>query len=221
MDAAGFPDLLRLANGELSESFFKFRLQIFRMGSSMDRKVGDRTILDKFASDFAAVVSSFCKYAIVSGFVAIVHGRSRGTEDVDIIIERMPREAFAKLHDKLERKGFSCIQSESPGEIYDDYLSANFSVRYVRKGTHLPEMEVKLSKDELDDYQLKTRKKYPLSGLDLYFSAIEVNIAFKEELLKSKKDMEDARHLRIVYEGKLSEKEIEKVKAMIRKMRLR
>ena len=56
-------------------------------------------------------------------------------------------------------------------------------LKYVRKGTFVPEMEIKFSKDELDDYQIKTRKKLELTDLDIYFSSIEMNIAFKEELL--------------------------------------
>ncbi len=53
----------------------------------MTREIKERTILDAFAEDFVAVVEKYAKYVIVSGFVAIAHRRSRGTEDVDIIIE--------------------------------------------------------------------------------------------------------------------------------------
>ena len=47
-----------------------------------------------------------------------------------------------------------------------------------------------------------------------------MNIAFKEELLKSEKDMEDAKHLRIVYADKLDESEINKIKKEIKRLRL-
>ncbi len=53
----------------------------------MTKEIKERTILDAFAEDFVAVVEKYARYVIVSGFVAIAHGRSRGTEDVDIIIE--------------------------------------------------------------------------------------------------------------------------------------
>jgi hypothetical protein len=187
----------------------------------MDRKVKHRTILDVFGADFARILERHAKYVIVAGFVAIAHGRSRGTEDVDVITEHIPKERFAKLHEELAEKGFECIQSDSSDEIYGDYLSKNLSVRYIRKGSHIPQIELKLSKDALDDYQIETRKKLPFTGLDLYFSSIEMNIAFKEELLKSEKDMEDARHLRIVYGTKINEAEIKKIKQMIRRLRLK
>ncbi len=186
----------------------------------MNREIKDRTILDKFAEDFVNVVQKHTKYIIVSGFVAIAHGRTRGTEDIDMIIERIERDAFIKMHHELEAAGFECIQSKDPGAIYDDYLKDNFSVRYIKKGNFIPEMELKLAKDRLDDYQLKTRKKLPLTGLDFYFSSIEMNVAFKEELLKSGKDIEDAKHLRTIYANSLDEEEIEKIKQEIRRLLL-
>ena len=47
-----------------------------------------------------------------------------------------------------------------------------------------------------------------------------MNIAFKEEYLKSQKDFEDADHLRQIYEGEFSEIEIDKIKQMLREYRL-
>ena len=47
-----------------------------------------------------------------------------------------------------------------------------------------------------------------------------MNIAFKEELLKSEKDIDDANHLRIIYSDVLDENEITKIKAKIRRLRL-
>ncbi|MFH1834588.1 MAG: hypothetical protein ABH851_00200, partial [Methanobacteriota archaeon] len=71
----------------------------------------------------------------------------------------------------------------------------------------------------LDDYQLEKRVRLPLTGTDFYFSTVEANIAFKEEYLKSDKDLEDAQHLRIIYSEKIDEKEVEKIKKMIRRFR--
>ncbi len=187
----------------------------------MDRKVDDRNILDKFAEDFCGIVERHCKYIIVSGFVAIAHGRSRGTEDIDMIIEKISPEKFNGLHEELIKSGFECMQSEHSEIIYNQYLKDGISVRYTRQGSHLPEMEVKLAKDELDEYQLKTRKKLEFTGLNVYFSSIEMNIAFKEELLKSDKDLEDAKHLRLIYKKEINEAEIEKIKNKIRELRLR
>ena len=88
----------------------------------MKRESDDRTILDVFAGDFVNVVKKHAKYIIVSGFVAIAHGRSRGTEDIDMIIERIGKKEFIKMHNELEMAGFECMQSKNATTIYDDYL---------------------------------------------------------------------------------------------------
>lgn len=187
----------------------------------MDRKIFDRSILDKFIEEFVDVIDKHCRYIVVSGFVAIAHGRTRGTEDIDLIIEKIPFEVFIKLHEELVSKGFDCMQSSNPRVLYEDYLKNGISIRYTKEEYGFLELEMKFAKDSLDEFQIETRKKFPLTGLDIYFSSIETNIAFKEELLKSQKDMEDAKHLRIIYEDSLDEGEIERVKKLIRQLRLR
>ena len=186
----------------------------------MKRETQDRAILDKFALDFVRVIEAYTEYIIVSGFVVISSGRVRGTEDIDLIIKPISEKKFKDLNLALAKAGFKCIQSEDAKEIYS-YLKDKLSVRYVYKDVPLPEMEVKFAIDELDEYQFKTKKKLPLTGLDIYFSSVEMNIAFKEEYLKSEKDIEDAMHLRKYYLNEINEIEIEKIKEMIRRVRLK
>ncbi len=164
----------------------------------MERQIGDRSILDKFCEDFCHIVEKHCRYIIVSGFLAIASGRTRGTEDIDMIIEKIHLEKFVLLFNELKQQGFVCMQSAKPSEAYG-YPADNTSIRFTREGEHLPEMRVKFVKDELDLFQLQHRVKLSLTGLDVWFGNINFNIAFKEEYLKSPKDLEDARHLRIVY----------------------
>jgi hypothetical protein len=181
------------------------------------RTVDNRTILDKFVEDFCEVIDKHVKYIICSGFVAIAHGRPRGTEDIDMIIEKIDEEKLAKMHADLKKHGFVCIQSDSPGKIFQDYLEQGNSVRYVKddKGFFPPEMEIKFPKDSLDEEQLEDRVKLPLTELNVFFSSIESNIAFKEEYLCSEKDLEDAKHLRIVYKDKIDEDKIKTIKEKI------
>ncbi|MEX2017272.1 MAG: hypothetical protein WD876_02265 [Candidatus Pacearchaeota archaeon] len=187
----------------------------------MERGIDDRNILDNFALDFCKIAEKHVKYIVVSGFVAISHGRRRTTEDIDMIIEKMSFEKFKLLHKGLDRAGFHCLQSEKAENVYD-YLKNGDSIRYLRKGTFLPpEMEVKFVKDEIDEIQIKTRKKLDFTGLNIWFSSIEFNIAFKEELLKGNKDLEDAKHLRIIYKDEIDNDFIENIKEKIRRLRLR
>lgn len=184
------------------------------------RREVSKNLLDKFCVDFCKIVEKHTDYIIVSGFVAISTGRTRATEDIDMILPPIPFEQFNKLHDELLKKGFVCMQSDDPGVIFNDYLKDNLSVRYTYKDKPLPEMEIKFAKDELDRIQLKTRTKLKLSGLDVWFSSINMNIAFKEEYLKSEKDLEDAKHLRIVFDDIVNESEINEIKKTIRRLRL-
>jgi len=184
------------------------------------RSVDDRNILDAFCTQFCQVLEKHVAYIVVSGFVAISSGRTRGTEDIDVIIERISAEKFLQIHTDLEKAGFECIQGKNAQTLYLHYLLENTSIRYIMKDHLLPEMELKLAKDPLDEYQLKHRVKLPLTGLDVWFSSISTNIAFKEELLKSDKDLEDARHLRKVYSDQLDESEINGIKHLIHQWRL-
>ena len=186
-----------------------------------ERIIDDKTILDRFVEEFCSVIDKYAKYIICSGFVAIAHGRTRGTEDIDMIIEKMPEEKFIEMHLDLRKNGFTCIQSENPEKIYDDYLKEGASVRYVinEEGYFPPEMEIKFPKDKLDEEQLNDRVKLPLTGIDIYFSSIDSNIAFKEEYLASDKDLEDAKHLRIIYKDKINENKIIDIKNKIKKFR--
>ena len=185
----------------------------------MDRKIDDRNILDRFAEEFCDIINKHVKYMIVSGFVAISSGRARGTEDIDMIIEAMSKEKFIEMHSDLVKNNFECIQSTNPEEIFELYLERKDSIRYTWKGKFLPEMEIHFVKDSIDEYQLERRIKMELTGLNIYFAPIEGNIAFKEEWLKSDKDIEDAKHLRIVYSDEIDEGEVNKIKKMIRDIR--
>lgn len=185
----------------------------------MEREVKNLNILSQFCEDFCRIINKHCTYVVVSGFVAIASGRTRGTEDIDLIMERVDFNRFKTIFEDLKQSGFVCMQSADVKEIYD-YLTENLSVRFTRKNKPLPEMEVKFAKDELDNYQLNTKVKLKLTGLGVWFSNINVNLAFKEELLKSPKDLEDAKHLRIVYSELVNEKEINEIKKMIKRLRL-
>jgi len=185
----------------------------------MDRRIADRNILDVFCEEFCAIIDRYCKYIVVSGFVAIASGRTRGTEDIDIIIEKVDIGTFRDLFQELHKKGFECMQSDKAEEAYD-YLKDNTSIRFTKPNQPLPEMEVKFAKDVLDQYQLEQRVKLEITGLKVWFSDINSNIAFKEELLKSPKDMEDAHHLRVVYQELIDEGKIKVIKDLIRRYRL-
>jgi hypothetical protein len=184
----------------------------------MEREIRDTNILNKFCEEFCEIIGEHCEYIIVSGFLAIASGRTRGTEDIDMIIERVSLEKFKDVFNDLIGNGFICMQSNSSKEVYD-YLQDNISVRFTWKDKALPEMEVKFAKDVLDEYQIKNKVKYEITKVNVWFSNVNVNIAFKEEYLKSPKDMEDASHLRIMFSEFVNEEEINNIIQLIKRLR--
>ena len=112
------------------------------------------------------------------------------------------------------------MQSDSLEEIYSEYLTQNLSVRYTFDNEPLPEMKVKFAKDTLDLLQLQERIKVPETKLEVWFTTPEANIAYKEEYLKSDKDLEDARFTRLFFDRQINETAITEFKKMIRKYKL-
>ncbi len=90
------------------------------MEKRTERKVENRTILDDFVESFCAVIGKHVNYIICSGFVAIAHGRARGTEDIDMIIEKVGKDKFLEIHNDLLKNDFVCIQSDKPKVIYEN-----------------------------------------------------------------------------------------------------
>ncbi len=180
----------------------------------------DYKYLAKFCQSFCEILERFTNYIVVSGFFVISSGRSRATEDIDIIIEPVDEDTYLNLHEELKKGHYYCLQSSDPNTIFNLYLKDKIPVRFIKNDDLIPNIELKFAKDELDKYQLQTKKKIKFTELEIFFSSVEANIAFKEELLKTPKDLDDAKHLRIVYSEIIDLHEVNKIKEMIKKYRL-
>ncbi len=75
---------------------------------------------------------------------------------------------------------------------------------------------MKWIKSDFDRFALENTIDVNLSKGKLRISHLELQIAFKEEVLKSPKDLEDARHLEKIAEGYLDNKLINKYREMLR-----
>jgi len=150
--------------------------------------------LDDFVIDFTAILNKIgIKYVIVSGYVSILFGRNRSSEDIDIIMERVSFAKFRAMCKALSR-AFECINALEPKEAYDLYLLNSLAIRFARKNKIMPNVELKFPHAELDDWTLAHRKKVVLNGKIMFISPIELQIPFKL-FLGSEKDIEDAKYL--------------------------
>jgi len=158
--------------------------------------------LDKFVIDFVELLRRMkIRYVIVSGYVAILFGRTRGTEDVDFFIEDASQNSFDKLMKELDKRNLWIVNTSSTSMAYE-MLKEGDSIRIAKKNDVVPNMEIKIAKTKDDKEQLENPVKVVINGFELPISPIESQIAYKF-WLGSEKDIEDAVYLYELFKEKL------------------
>ena len=170
--------------------------------------------LDKFALEFIRVLEKHVDYVIISGYISILLGRARATEDIDVFIKKLGFEEFSRLYEELSKAGFWCINAEKPEEVFS-YLEDKMAVRFARKNKSLPNFEVKFPKRKIDEETFNDFIIVKLKEGKLKISSLERQIAFKKYYLKSGKDIEDARHIEAIFKGKIDYEKVNKLKDFI------
>ncbi len=170
------------------------------------------TELDKFTLELIEIIESYTDYVIIGGYISIFFGRSRSTEDIDAFIREIPYEDFRRLYDELTRKGYELTIS-NPKSLYEDYLKEKLSIRIWKKDFPLLNLEIKFAITPMQKLALTQRMAVNFKGKKLYFGQIESQIAYKRYILKSNKDLEDARHLEVVFKN-LNKSKIEGYKRL-------
>jgi len=171
--------------------------------------------LDKFVLDFSEIMKKHCKYVIVSGYVSILFGRSRVTEDIDMIIPFLSKEKFNLLHADLIKNGFDIVNADNIEELYDMLITSH-SIRYAYKNNVIPNMEIKFAKDIIQKQVIEDNITVKIGNKELNISPLELQIAFKEKILRSDKDKEDARHLELMFKGNLDLEKLKRYRQMLK-----
>ena len=174
----------------------------------------DKTLnqLDKFVLDFTKILNKLnIKYVIISGYISILFGRARATEDIDIFIEHITKEKLKEFYSDLIKNNYWCLNTENIDEIYD-YLKDKLAVRFAEKNKAIPNFEIKFAKSNLDFVDII--KVITKQG-ELIISSLEKQIAYKKYYLKSDKDLEDARHIEELFGNKLNKQKINEYKKFI------
>lgn len=184
--------------------------QIDEKTIKLDRELSE---LDKSVLKFIRLLQKHADYVLISGYVAILFGRSRGTEDVDFLIEKVSEEKFAAFYADLLRNGFWAINADSVEELYG-MLKERLAVRFAEKDIIIPNFEVKFVKDALDEFTLKEKIKVVTKKGDIFISILGLQVAYKKYVLGSPKDLEDAVHLQKLF--KLPEETINKYKLLLK-----
>jgi len=176
----------------------------------------DKTLsnLDKFVLNFIKILKKHVDYVIISGYVSILLGRTRTTEDIDVFIEKISFEKFSKLYKEIKKNGFWCLNAEEAKEIFN-YLKENLAVRFTKRDKTIPNFEIKFPKNKIDENAFNDFVTVILPQGKLKISSLERQIAFKKYYLKSDKDIEDALHIEELFKDKLDYDKINKLKESI------
>ena len=163
------------------------------------------TSLDRLVLRFLKAIDF--KYVIISGYIAILFGRSRNTEDIDLFIEKIPADKFNRFCKKLDALGFYLLDAEDVADAYDR-LNEGYSVRFAEEGEVEPNFELKFPKKDTDYHSMNNRVKVIINNKHKVMTApMELQIAYKL-YLGSEKDELDARHLYGVFKENINRKEL-------------
>lgn len=160
----------------------------------------DLTELDLFLRDFLKVLKKHADYLVVSGFVSISTGRARGTEDIDVLVPKLEKEKFKELFNELIKKGFWCYQGDTIEEVFS-YVKDMNHIRFARKNEMFPNIEF-ITIDQTKKaqfFEFNHPQKIKVKDFEFKIPPVEFEILYKEIMLKGKKDIEDARHLRAFF----------------------
>ena len=163
--------------------------------------------LDELAIEFSHVLERFdIDHVYIAGYVSILAGRARSTEDIDILIERIDEEAANELAVALDELDYwgPAMPLTSMYEMLDN--GDNIWVAPVDQIT--PHLEVKFVIDEFDRASLENAIAARIGGESIPIGPVELQIAYKL-YLGSQKDVEDAVHLYTLFEESLSVSRLE------------
>lgn len=165
--------------------------------------------LDEFVVDVTSILDDLdVRYVVVSGYVSILAGRSRSTEDVDTIIERLTASEIEQLVERLDEAGY--WGATTPLEDLHEMLSDDMRVRIAEEGRMTPNFELWFPRNEYDRRALEDPVVADVSGHELNISPPEQQIAYKL-FLGTDRDFEDALHLYTVFRGQLDTDALERL----------
>ncbi len=163
--------------------------------------------LDELAIEFSGILGEFdIDHVYIAGYVSILAGRARSTEDVDVLIERIDEEVAEELAATLDEEGF-WGPTMPLASIYET-LEDGDHIWAAPKDQVTPHLEVKFARDEFDHASLERAVTARIGGKTIPIGPLELQIAYKL-YLGARKDVEDAVHLYTLFEESLSVSRLE------------
>jgi len=163
--------------------------------------------LDELTIRFSEILDQFdIEHVYVAGYVSILAGRARSTEDIDVLIERIDEETADRLAERLDEEGFwgPAMPLFSMYEMLDN----GDNIWVAPEDQITPHLEVKFARDEFDRASLGNAITARIGDAAISIGPLELQIAYKLHL-SAQKDIEDAVHLYTLFEEGLSVSRLE------------
>lgn len=175
------------------------------------------TELDKYVLKFVRILEKHTEYVVISGYVSLLLGRSRQTEDVDIYLRFMGLAKFKELYADLLSNGWNCMNVDEVEEVYS-YLKDGLAVR-IREGNDvIPNFELKFALKPADYDLFSEAVTVETEGGEIVISSLERQIAFKRYYLGSPKDLEDAVYVERIAQGHLDHAKVKKYEEVAKQL---
>lgn len=172
----------------------------------IDKKL---SINDEQVLDFSEILDkNNIRYVLFSRYIPILFGNNETSEDIDILIQKISFEKFLKLWLEIENT-YECKNSDDPIDAYNAYLKNHHVVRIAKKDNQIPELRIKIIKNEMDRFTLKYRKKVILGDRNFFISPLEMQIPLNLSR-GSPKDIDEANFLYKLSKDKLNMKLMER-----------
>lgn len=179
---------------------FKFQKNRIRFSKELNS-------MDKTAIFFSKrLFTQGIRHVFLSGYVSILFGRNRASEDIDVIIEPVSFDIFNKFWNDIH-KSMECIITSDVRSAFEDYLSKQTAVRFAKKGELMPNVEMKFAKTLMHRKAISSPVEVFVNRHRIPISPLEQQIAYKL-YMGSEKDIEDARFLFKLFEKNLDKKRI-------------
>lgn len=164
--------------------------------------------LDELAIAFSNILDEFdIDHVYIAGYVSILTGRARSTEDIDVLIQKIDEETADELAATLTENGFWGPAMPLPS-LYK-MLENGDNIWVAPDDQITPHLEVKFARDEFDRASLQNTISARINDEVLPIGPFELQVAYKL-YLGAQKDIEDAVHLYTLFEESLSVPRLEK-----------
>lgn len=126
--------------------------------------------------------------------MAILFGRTRSTEAVDLLIPVCDISTFLRLHDGFIERGYEFLNEEDGYGLHSILISGS-GIRLSENDAFIPNIEIKFTRNESDAYSFNNRIPLIMNERTFWIGPLEMQIAYKF-WLGSEEYIKDAIYIR-------------------------